>query len=163
MYSITLYRLYILARTGENKAHTYNTTANIQPRRMWIRFQWDLVGWQKASCSFVKLYFVLDLLLKNKILHRIVSKIWHAVTNQLRIPPLINLVILPPCFRERKIFTHFAQKILICWETLFEAHQVVFWSLHVPFFPFDLIINRKFQLAKKVVSESLGWWILLLG
>lgn len=29
------------------------------------------------------------------------------------------------------------------------------------FFCFDLIINRKFQLAKKVVSGSLGWILLL--
>ena len=57
---------------------------------------------------------------------------------------------------ERKIFTYFAQKILICPETLFEAHQAVFWLLHVPFSPLDLIINSKFQLAKKVVSENLG-------
>ena len=164
MSSITLYRLYVYWHRQQRTKHIPTTRlptfshegCGLDSSETWLDDKRPL-----APLSNFTLY--LTFCYKNKILHRIVSKIWHAVNNKLRIPPLINLVILPPCFRERKIFTHFAQKVLICWETLFKAHRAVFCSLHLPFFPFDLIINMKFQLAKKLVSESLGWWILLLG
>ena len=159
MSSITLYRLYIYWHRQERTKHIPTTRlptfshegCGLDSSETWLDDKRPL-----APLSNFTLY--LTFCYKNKILHRIFSKIWHAVTNQLRIPPLINLVILPPCFRERKIFTHFAQKILICWETLFETHRAFFWSLHVPFFPFDLIINRSFSSVWKpgLVDFAIG-------